>query len=806
MLTYIRIALVSLLAFSSLAQTKTLNYQAVILNPNPLDVPGNTISNLPYGSSDVCIKFSLQDKTAQLDYQEVQCTKTDAYGLVNVNIGTGNTAATQGMSTTGKYSKFDAVVWDSNPKKLKVDVSFDQGKTFTQVSTQTLNYSAYALYAESVDYQNVRSAPTKLSQFTDDIQVVSKKDLDPIKADILKNKQDIQSIQSSNLQTSSQVAVINQSITDINVMNDVQNRRLDQLVTQANEVNGVITNLNFTYERLQNKSAATNLGGANATDGFYPSQRAVKAYVDAQTTPNATTSIAGKLILAGDLSGTFFAPTVPALATKENTANKSTAANLGSTNPSDVLFPTQKAVKTYIDAQTTPEATTLIQGKVQLAGDLAGTASAPTVPALALKENLANKAVATNLGASAPSDVLYPSQKAVKTYIDAQTTPEATTLIQGKLQLAGDLSGTASAPTVPALALKENLANKAVAANLGAAAPSDELYPSQKAVKTYIDAQTTPNATTNQLGKIQLAGDLSGTATSPSVPGLALKENSANRSTATNLGASAPSDTLYPTQRAVKTYIDTQTTVNATTTTLGKIQLAGDLTGTATAPRLAANSVKFAALADSTVTTSKIVDANVTDAKIVSLQASKLTGNIGVANGGTGVSSITGLLRGNGTGAFSTVAYGSFYDLSNQIAVAADSAAAMTLSNTDFASNVSVQNNSQLRFTNAGVYNIQFSAQIDRSSGTAAQSVKIWLRKNGLDVPATATNLIISGGVNTAAFVASWNFFQNLAAGDQVQLMWSVSNPQVYLAFSPASTSPSRPAVPSLILTVNQVF
>jgi hypothetical protein len=668
MLTYIRIALVSLLAFSSLAQTKSLNYQAVILNPNPLDVPGNTISNLPYGSSDVCIKFSLQDKTGQLDYQEVQCTKTDAYGLVNVNIGTGNSTSAQSQSTTGKYAQFDAIVWDATPKKLIVDVSFDQGKTFSQVSTQTLNYSAYALYAESVDYQNVRSAPTKLSQFVDDIQAVSTSELAPLKADILKNKQDIQSLQSNNSQSSSQIAIINQSITDINVMNDVQNRRLDQLVTQANDVNGVITNLNFTYERLQNKSAATNLGGANATDGFYPSQRAVKAYVDAQTTPNATTSIAGKLILAGDLSGTFFAPTVPALATKENTANKSAAANLGSTNPSDVLFPSQKAVKTYIDAQTTPEATTLIQGKVALAGDLAGTASAPTVPALALKENLANKAVA---------------------------------------------------------------------ANLGAAAPSDELYPSQKAVKTYIDAQTT---------------------------------------------------------------------INATTTTLGKIQLAGDLTGTATAPRLAANSVKFAALADSTVTTSKIVDANVTDAKIVSLQASKLTGNIGVANGGTGVSSITGLLRGNGTGAFSTAAYGSFYDLTNQIAVAADSAVAMKLSNTDFASNVTIQNNSQMRVTNAGIYNIQFSAQINRSAGTAVQTVKVWLRKNGQNVPASATDLIISGGVNTAAIVAAWNFFQNLAAGDQVELMWSVSNPQVYLAYTPATSIPARPAVPSLIVTVNQVF
>ncbi len=728
MLTYIRIFCLFLLAFSSLAQSKSLNYQAVILNPNPIDVPGNTISNLPYGSSDVCIKFSLLDKSGQLDYQEVQCTKSDAYGLVNLNIGAGNS------SNTGKYSKFDAIIWDANPKKLKVDVSFDQGKTFTMVSTQALNYAAYALYAESVDYQNVRSAPTKLSQFTDDIQIASKKDLDPIKADILKTQQDIQSIQSSNSQTSTQVAVINQSIIAINKVNETQTNRLDYLNAQVGETNMAIQSLGLTYERLQNRSLDTELGGRNPQDGFYPSQRAVKTYIDAQTTVPATNSIAGKITLAGDLAGNYFAPTVPALTTKENTANKSTAVNLGSTNPSDVLFPTQKAVKTYIDAQTTPEATTLIQGKVQLAGDLSGTASAPTVPALVLKENLANKSDNLNLG---NSTTLYPTQNAVKTYVDAQTTPEATTLIQGKLQLAGDLAGTASAPTVPALALKENLANKAVAANLGASTPSDDLYPSQKAVKTYVDAQTTPNATASQLGKVQLAGDL---------------------------------------------------------------------TGSATLPRLAANAVKYSNLADSTVTTSKIVDANVTDAKIVSLQASKLTGNISVANGGTGVSTLTGLVRGNGTGAFSPVSYGSFYDVTNQTAALADSAVAMKLSNTDFAAGVTVQNNSQLRFTNAGIYNIQFSAQVDRSAGTTIQAIKIWLRKNGVDVPASLTEMIISGGVSTAAVVASWNFFQNLAAGDQVELMWSVSNPQIYIAYTPATSIPRRPAIPSLIVTVNQVY
>ncbi len=57
---------------------------------------------------------------------------------------------------------------------------------------------------------------------------------------------------------------------------------------------------------------------------------------------------------------------------------------------SDSKVATQKAVKTYVDSQvvsgSVPDATTLIKGKVKLAGDLAGTADLPTVPGLASKE------------------------------------------------------------------------------------------------------------------------------------------------------------------------------------------------------------------------------------------------------------------------------------------------------------------------------------------------------------------------------------------------------------------------------------
>ena len=184
-----------------------------------------------------------------------------------------------------------------------------------------------------------------------------------------------------------------------------------------------------------------------------------------------------------------------ALDTKETLANKSNSTTLGT---SDVLFPTQNAVKTYVDTQVTStsiaDATTTVKGKIQLAGDLGGTAGAPTVPGLALKantsdlvtglatkEDIANKSTTTTLGTS---DVLFPTQNAVKTYVDTQvasvTIADATTTVKGKIQLAGDLGGTAGAPTVPGLALKantsdlvtglatkEDIANKSTTTTLG---------------------------------------------------------------------------------------------------------------------------------------------------------------------------------------------------------------------------------------------------------------------------------------------------------------------------------------------------
>jgi hypothetical protein len=91
--------------------------------------------------------------------------------------------------------------------------------------------------------------------------------------------------------------------------------------------------------------------------------------------------------------------TQTALNLKENAANKSTATTLGT---SDVLFPTQNAVKTYVDASVsdaTPDADATTKGKIQLTGDLGGTAASPTVPGLASKANTSD--VTTSLALKA---------------------------------------------------------------------------------------------------------------------------------------------------------------------------------------------------------------------------------------------------------------------------------------------------------------------------------------------------------------------------------------------------------------------
>jgi len=114
-----------------------------------------------------------------------------------------------------------------------------------------------------------------------------------------------------------------------------------------------------------------------------------------------------------------------------------------------------------------------------------------------------------------------------------------------------------------------------------------------------------------------------------------------------------------------------------------------------------------------------------------------------------------------------------------------------------------IQNGTEITAQNIGVYNIQFSAQVTKSSGTSA-NIDIWLVQNGVAVANTNTTFTLSG--NAIQFVAAWNWFLQMNANDYVQIAWSSPNTNISLFVETGLTVPTRPDVPSVILTVQQVM
>ena len=111
---------------------------------------------------------------------------------------------------------------------------------------------------------------------------------------------------------------------------------------------------------------------------------------------------------------------------------------------------------------------------------------------------------------------------------------------------------------------------------------------------------------------------------------------------------------------------------------------------------------------------------------------------------------------------------------------------------------------SLIKFSHAGTYNIAFSAQVVKTQGGSLETMSIWLRQNGLNVPFSNTNLDFAN--NGVKQVAAWNFFVDVAAGDTVEIAWHVTSGNLVIYGQPAtSNGVDIPGIPSVILTVNQV-
>lgn len=145
---------------------------------------------------------------------------------------------------------------------------------------------------------------------------------------------------------------------------------------------------------------------------------------------------------------------------------------------------------------------------------------------------------------------------------------------------------------------------------------------------------------------------------------------------------------------------------------------------------------------------------------------------------------------------------GSFYSTADQLSAGANQVNKMTYNATDISNGVSIVSNSRITIANAGVYDIQFSAQLDKTD-SGDDVVDIWLSKNNNNVANSNTQTTLTG--NNGKHVAAWNFFVQAAAGDYYEICWSSPDAAVFLNYVGATSTPTRPAIPSVILTVNKV-
>lgn len=167
---------------------------------------------------------------------------------------------------------------------------------------------------------------------------------------------------------------------------------------------------------------------------------------------------------------------------------------------------------------------------------------------------------------------------------------------------------------------------------------------------------------------------------------------------------------------------------------------------------------------------------------------------------------IRGLLAGEG-GRYISLPFGAFYDTTDQTAASTTTAYAITLNSTTLSSGVSVQSNSQITFTYEGVYNIQFSIQL-ANDDNATQDIDIWFSKNGVDIANSNSRFGLAPRKSAGDpyhVIGSLNFVDSFAAGDYVELYWCTSNTAAYIKSYVAGTTPTRPAIPSVILTATFV-
>jgi hypothetical protein len=196
----------------------------------------------------------------------------------------------------------------------------------------------------------------------------------------------------------------------------------------------------------------------------------------------------------------------------------------------------------------------------------------------------------------------------------------------------------------------------------------------------------------------------------------------------------------------------------------------------------------------SQITSLGFVSASVTASSIVSASS---TTNVILFTKGDGTTTQVTVATGSAT--FVTSSFGTFHDTTTQSG-SANTAYVMKLNSVDHQDGVILSGSGGIKILQAGTYDIEFSAQL--SNGAGEEDVDIWLRKNGTNVDDSNTRLTIASNKKV---VAAWNWQDTANPNDVFEIMWSSTSGNSTITAFGTGTSPTRPAIPSVIATIHRI-
>jgi hypothetical protein len=147
--------------------------------------------------------------------------------------------------------------------------------------------------------------------------------------------------------------------------------------------------------------------------------------------------------------------------------------------------------------------------------------------------------------------------------------------------------------------------------------------------------------------------------------------------------------------------------------------------------------------------------------------------------------------------------YGQFSSTQTQSG-SADTAYSATFNTIDFSQGVSLVSGSRITISNTGLYNIQFSSQLHTTANQAVD-FSIWFAMTGSNIDNSNTDFTVEKIAGGGYAVAALNFLTRIASGSYIELKYSKTTLQGQLLAKGIQSTPTRPATPSIIVTVTQI-